>query len=356
MGRWSRPPSSKYSPKRCSISSQSNPRPIFCLFGPTASGKTDLLDRLFASGRAEVISADSMQVYRGMDIGTAKPEAALCARLPHHLIDIKEPSQSYHVGEFVSAVEPLLDQILARGRLPIISGGTAFYLRTLLCGLPEAPAADDAVREDVRQRLQSEGRASLYAELQRVDPQSAACIDAADEYRIARALEIYQTSGRPRSEFARPSAVRGDLDPVIVALDRPRDELYARINLRVHRMFEDGLVEEVTRLVEAGHGADAPGMRAIGYAEFLHHPRVLAEGIGAVNDPAVQTEIESLIARNSRRYAKRQLTFFRRVPGVRWVSADDVHSLRTAADEAIDRVTRYRSGRALDSGGSFSVD
>ncbi len=297
-----------------------------------------------------------MQVYRGMDIGTAKPDAALCGRIPHHLIDIKEPSQPYHVGEFVSTVEPLLDQILARGCLPIVCGGTAFYLRTLLCGLPEAPAADPAVRDAIQQRLRREGRTALYAELQRVDPQSAEQIDAADEYRIARALEIYQTSGRPRSEFARPSSVRGDLDAVIVALDRPRHELYARINLRVRRMFEDGLVEEVRRLVAAGYGVDSPAMRAIGYAEFLHHPRVVAEGMGAVSVPAVQTEIETLIARNSRRYAKRQLTFFRRVPGVRWVAADDVHSLRAAADAALDRVSNHRSGGTLDSGRSFSVD
>ena len=297
-----------------------------------------------------------MQVYRGMDIGTAKPEAALCARLPHHLIDIKEPSEPYHVGEFVSVVDPLLDQILARGRVPVISGGTAFYLRTLLCGLPEAPAADQAVRDAVQQRLLREGRAALYAELQRVDPQSAERIDAADEYRIARALEIYQVSGRPRSQFARPSSLRGDLDPVIIALDRPRDELYARIDLRVRRMFDNGLVNEVARLISAGYGVDAPGMRAIGYAEFLSHPRVVAEGMGALSDPGVRAEIETLIARNSRRYAKRQLTFFRRVPGVRWVSAEDLPSLRAAADDAFDRVTRYRSAGTLDSGGSFSVD
>ena len=293
-----------------------------CLFGPTASGKTELLFKLFNSHNAEVISADSMQVYRGMDIGTAKPSRRQRELLVHHLLDIKTPDQRYHVGEFVQSADALTAQISAAGRLPVVCGGTAFYIRTLLCGLPQAPAARPEVRDRLGQRLQSEGLDALYAELCRVDPESSARIASADRYRIVRALEIYHSCGVPRSQFVRPAGLRADVAPLVIAIDRPRSELYQRINRRVRCMFEQGLVAEVQALAAAGYGPDAPGLRAIGYREFFEHPRVAAEGVAAARDPEVAGAIETAIARNSRRYAKRQLTFFRQMPSVQWIGAD----------------------------------
>ena len=263
-----------------------------------------------------------MQVYRGMDIGTAKPSPRQRELLVHHLVDIKTPDQRYHVGEFVQSADALTAQIAAAGRLPVVCGGTAFYIRTLLCGLPHAPAASRQVRDRLGQRLQREGLDALYAELCRVDPDSSAQIAPADRYRIVRALEIYHSCGVPRSRFLRPASLRSDVAPLIIAIDRPRSELYRRINQRVRRMFEQGLVAEVQTLAAAGYGPDAPGLRAIGYREFFEHPRVAAEGVAAARDPEVAGAIETAIARNSRRYAKRQLTFFRQMPSVQWIDAD----------------------------------
>ncbi len=279
-----------------------------------------------------------MQIYRGMDIGTAKPSAAERQRLVHHLIDVKEPSQTYDVAEFVQLAEQLIRRIVARGRLPVVCGGTAFYIRTLLCGLPAAPPASPQIRSTVQRRLQIEGVAALYQELQRVDPDSAQRIAAADAYRITRALEIYYETGTPRSRFERPATLRGDFQPFIVGLDRPRDELYRRINERVERMFGAGLVDEVCRLVAAGYGRDAPGMRAIGYREFFEHPRVQAAGLMAAHESATAAEIRDAVARDSRRYAKRQLTFFRRMPGVTWLSPERYGEIESQVRELAEQV------------------
>lgn len=268
-----------------------------------------------------------MQVYRGMDIGTAKPTLEERARLVHHLVDIRQPDEPYHVGEFVQTAETLIDDIVARGRLPVVSGGTAFYIRSLLCGLPEAPAASADVRGLMQARLARDGIEALHRELNAVDPQSAARIAPGDRYRIVRALEIYHTAGVPRSRFKQPTSLRDDYRAVIVAIDRPREELYRRINLRVRRMFHQGLVAEVERLVADGYGATDPGLRAIGYREFFEHPHVSVEGPAAARDTAVRASIEQAIARNSRRYAKRQLTFFRQMPAVQWIAPDDRHAV-----------------------------
>lgn len=285
-----------------------------------------------------------MQVYRGMDIGTAKPSDVERRHLTHHLIDIKEPSETYDVAEFVQHAERLIEQIASRGRLPVVSGGTAFYIRTLLCGLPAAPRADREIRENLQLRLGIEGTAALYRELQQVDPDSAQRIAATDGYRITRALEIYHATGLPRSRFEQPATVRAEFLPLIVGLDRPRDELYRRINLRVARMFQEGLADEVCRLADAGYGLNAPAMRAIGYREFFEHPRVKSAGMPAAHEAATANELQDAVARDSRRYAKRQLTFFRRMPEVTWLApsrcAALVPRLRAFSEQLATRLDR----------------
>jgi len=265
-----------------------------------------------------VISADSMQVYRHMDIGTAKPTPAERARLTHHLVDIVEPSSQFDAGQFVKAAEALVPEISARARIPVVSGGTAFYIRSFLYGLPEAPPGSPEARERLRERERREGRSALYEELCRRDPLAASRIQPNDGYRILRALEILETSGRSVFAFRWPDTLRQDFHFLLIGLDRERGELYRRIDERVRQMFDAGLVGEVKRLIAMGYGPSDPGMRGIGYREFLEMLRGCA----------TLTEVREAIARDSRRYAKRQLTFFHAIAGVQWAHPDDRESLR----------------------------
>jgi tRNA dimethylallyltransferase len=293
--------------------------------GPTASGKTDLLFDLFAAPErrffcaAEIISADSMQVYRGMDIGTAKPSLADRGRLPHHLIDILEPSQQYSAGDFVRLADEALSDISARGSLPVISGGTGFYVKNLVCGLPSAPASDPELRAQVAADLAARGPDLLRAELRAGDPASAARIHEHDLYRLARAVEVLRGTGRPLSDFAASSKTRADRDFLVVELTRPREELYARIDARVERMFARGLAAEVEALRARGLGPEDPGMKAIGYREFFE------TGLS-------QPEIVELVKRDSRRYAKRQETFFKGLPGLTKIEISGENGVAEASE------------------------
>jgi len=296
---------------------------IVALFGPTASGKTALLERLFCRpdallpDGAEVVSADSVQVYRGLDIGSAKPEPALLEKLPHHLIDIRSPQQNFSLGDFVALADQACADISARGCLPVVSGGTAFYLKAFLFGLPASPPADLAVRAALQAELATLGPEPLRAELERVDPVSAQRIAPADHYRLQRALEVWRCAGRPLSSFEVPVRPRGRWDILALAIDRPRPELYARIDARVETMLDAGLEAEVAALQASGCTAATPAMKGIGYAEFF------ATALADQPPAARRAALAAAIAQNSRRYAKRQLTFMRSLPGVRWFQADD---------------------------------
>jgi len=312
------------------------PIPVLVLFGPTASGKTNVLLRLFGSGRlfpgkAEIISADSMQVYRGMDIGTAKPSAEERALLPHHLIDIRNPEEQFNAGDFVRlAGEAALD-IARRGNFPVVSGGTGFYLKNLILGLPEAPPSDAEIRAALKLELREKGAAALMEELARFDPVSAEKIHLNDEYRLLRALEVLRVSGRPLSSFGVSGAQAVNADAaetefrgsyrsrcrfLVTGLSRPREELYRRINDRCAAMFSQGLCDEVRRLFDKGYTPRDPGLRAIGYREFFVQEE--PAGYRLSQDIA---GVQALIAQNSRRYAKRQITFFASLPGAQWIEA-----------------------------------
>jgi len=226
--------------------------PVVVVFGPTGTGKTALAAELFSEGtakartpdfrgRAEIISADSMQVYRGMDIGTAKPDAQTRRELPHHLLDVLNPDCQFGAGDFVRLADAACEDITARGKIPVVAGGTGFYIKNFLCGLPVTPESDSETRRRITERMSRLGAAVLMAELAAVDPVSASRISANDEYRIIRALEVFETSGRPLSSFAVPAEFRKCYRFLVICLDRPREELYARIEERVERMFADGL-------------------------------------------------------------------------------------------------------------------
>ncbi|MDR1308237.1 MAG: tRNA (adenosine(37)-N6)-dimethylallyltransferase MiaA [Treponema sp.] len=291
--------------------------PVFILFGPTGSGKTALLEKLFTGFGcpAEVVSADSMQVYRGMNIGTAKPDAALLARLPHHLIDIRNPDEQFNAGDFVRLAAAACGDIAARGKFPVISGGTGFYLKSFISGLGEAPPSDPLVRRSLREELLQKGPGALFEELARLDPASAERIHANDLYRLLRALEVCRLSGRPLSSFAPGKGVRGGYRFVIAGLRRDRQDLYRRIELRCEDMFHRGLAAEAEELFRRGYTPRDPGLRAIGYREFFE-PLPGEAGYGFNRD----TEgVKALVKRNSRRYAKRQETFFASIPEAVWL-------------------------------------
>jgi tRNA dimethylallyltransferase len=305
------------------------PIPVLILFGPTASGKTDVLFRLFGPDgafpqAAEIISADSMQVYRGMDIGTAKPSAEERGQLPHHLIDIRDPNEQFSVGDFVRLAGEAVADIARRGKLPVVSGGTGFYLKNLIQGLPEAPPSDAQIRAALKLELREKGPAALVAELARYDPVSAQKIHCNDEYRLLRAMEVLRLTGRPLSSFSSLGASAagardGDdfssrLRFLVIGLSRPREELYLRINERCAAMFAQGLPDEVKKLYEAGYAPHDPGLRAIGYREFF-----VQDEPGIYRLSQDYSGLQALIAQNSRRYAKRQITFFASLPDAKWL-------------------------------------
>jgi tRNA dimethylallyltransferase len=299
-----------------------SPIPVLVLFGPTASGKTNVLLRLVdrsLSRAVEVVSADSMQVYRGMDIGTAKPSAREMERLPHHLIDIRDPNEQFNAGDFVRLANEAIGDIARRGAFPVVCGGTGFYLKNLILGLPESPPADEAIRAALKGELHEKSAAALMEELARGDPVSAQRIHLNDTYRLLRALEVLRLSGCPLSSFgASGQSAETNYRFLVVGLSRPREELYRRIDARCAAMFAQGLPDEVRRLCGMGYTPRDPGLRAIGYREFF-----VQDELGLYHLSRDIPGVQALVAQNSRRYAKRQITFFASLSGVQWLEAGD---------------------------------
>jgi tRNA dimethylallyltransferase len=297
--------------------------PLVILFGPTAVGKTELVEHLAKKfPRLEVVNADSMQVYRYLDVGTAKPSPGLRQAVPHHLIDIVEPDVQFDAGQFVSRAERAVERIRARGGLPLLCGGTAYYLRSFICGLAQAPASDPRVRRQLKEELARRGPGALLEELGRVDPVTRAAVAEADAYRVLRALEVHRSSGRPLSSFANPDRPRADYSFLILGLARERAELYRRIDARVQAMFAAGLPREVAGLLARGYGPADPGLRGIGYREFF----VMQRGCWTLAD------LREAIQRNSRRFAKRQITFFKSLPSVEWLPAGEPERVERRID------------------------
>ncbi len=267
-----------------------------------------------------------MQVYRGMDIGTAKPPEAARARIPHHLIDVADPREQYNAGRFVKDAEALVRDISSRSRVAVVSGGTAFYVTSLLYGLPESPPVDAGARERLRALHEREGQEAMHRLLEERDPEAAARIQRNDRYRTMRALEVLESTHRSLFSFRWPRTPRTDMRFLLIGLQRPREVLYRRIDERVADMFEQGLVGEVKRLLAGGCGASDPGMRGIGYRQLLD----MRGGCETLK------EARDRIARDTRRYAKRQLTFFRSVPGVSWIDVDQPGDLLARVEDFLN--------------------
>ncbi len=283
---------------------------IICVVGPTASGKTALAVELAKATNGEVVSCDSMQIYRRLTIGTAKPTPEEMQGIPHHMIDICDPDEDFSVSRYVEMATPIVEDILRRGKTAIIAGGTGLYVDNLIKGGEFAPCPATGCRERLEARLESEGLDALAAELQGIDP-VALEKSQGNPRRILRALEVYQETGETiTAHNARTAALPAKFKPLWIGIDfESRQELYDRIDLRVELMVKDGLLEEIREVLNSGIPEKATAMQAIGYKEFID----AMAGRSSLDEAIAQVQ------RSSRRYAKRQLTWFRRNPEMHWL-------------------------------------
>lgn len=287
---------------------------IICIAGPTASGKTALAATLAKELNGEVVSCDSMQVYKHMDIGTAKPTLEEMQGIPHHMIDVAEPWEDFSVSRYCEMAAPIVDDIISRGKTAVIAGGTGLYMDALIRGNAFAPFPATGVREQLEAQADAEGMEAMLSRLRAVDPDAARRLHLSDRKRILRALEVYLETGETITEHNRKTqAVPPRYSPLWLGLDfARRGELYRRIDLRVGLMLEQGLVEEIRGLLADGIPEKATAMQAIGYKEF----------VDALDGRCTIEEAADQVRQSSRRYAKRQLTWFRRNKAIHWLIRD----------------------------------
>ena len=306
---------------------------VLIIIGPTGVGKSELtyqtVPRLFP--QAHIINADSQQVYKGLDIGTAKPTKTELALLPHHLFDICTPNQQFSAGDFKKSAQELVTTISDAGGLPIFLGGTGFYLRHLLYDYSNPPPSDPQVRAQLELDCDTYGLSVMRERLHGCDPDSYQEISPNDKYRVLRALEIYLVSGKPRKHFMSSLKPRSDWDCKLVCLNRSRQQLYHRINLRVDTMMNQGLLAEIQSLLSAGWTFQDPGLQAIGYKEFeplfsRNESSLSIHNQNEFDGHLLQRVIEQ-IKQHTRNYAKRQLTFFRGFQEAIWLENPDQESL-----------------------------
>lgn len=313
--------------------------PIIAIGGPTATGKTALGVQLAQIYGGEVISCDSMQVYRGMDIGTAKPTAEEMQGVVHHLLSVADPNEPFSVGRYVALAEPILQDLLARGVTPIIVGGTGLYMDALLKGEQFAPAPSEDLRRSLEADWEAHGAAAMLARLAERDPETAARLNLSDRKRILRALEIEALTGKTASEHERLSKLRPPKYQAIrlTLTYADRAELYRRIDLRVDQMLENGLMDEIRRLLASGVRRDATAMQAIGYKEFLD----------VLDGKSTLEAATDAVKQGSRRYAKRQLTWFRRHADTCWLDRTEYTDFSEIVSLARRHITAFDSEKSV---------
>ncbi|HEX5037101.1 MAG TPA: tRNA (adenosine(37)-N6)-dimethylallyltransferase MiaA [bacterium] len=291
--------------------------PVIAIFGPTASGKTLAAMELAAKLGGEIVSVDSGQIYRGMNIGTAKPTAAERKTVPFHLIDVVDPSEAFSAARFSDLASPVMDEIASRGRRPILTVGTGLYFRTLEGGLFEGPKADPELRARLERRLEEEGIEVLEVELRKIDPEASKTVTKNNRQRLIRALEVYHLTGKPISEHWRSHRAKKKGDPLgrlflKVGLNPSKEELDRRIEERLEGMIEQGLLAETRALLERW-GPRAPGLQLIGYKEIVAYLSGKSSLEAAI----------ALVLRNTRQYAKRQRTWFKKDREIQWFESPD---------------------------------
>lgn len=297
--------------------------PVTIILGPTAVGKSALAMQLAGIGGAEIVSADSMQIYRGMDIGTAKPSLEERKLIPHHVIDIVDPGEEFNVADFIRAADAAVENIYSRGKRVFIVGGTALYLKAFMEGIFEAPG-DAAVRAGLVERCHEIGVQAMHDRLREVDLDAARRIHANDERRIVRALEVFEVSGRPISEWqVQEGGTRDSYDFRLFGLRMEREALYHRINIRVTQMIQDGLIEETKSLMARPEGLGKGAMQALGYREIM-----------AFLNGEMEREIAiHQVKQGTRRFAKGQISWFKRFQRVTWIDVSPDATTEELASE-----------------------
>lgn len=291
---------------------------IIVLLGPTAAGKSELGMNLAERFAGEIVSADSMQVYRHMDIGTAKPTREERRRIPHHLIDVVDPDEAFSAAVFAEKASAVIEELYRLGRTIFLVGGTGLYIKALLRGLVETPGSDDSLRSRCREHVRLYGKISLHDRLREADPQAAARIHPSDVVRVIRALEVFELTGRSISEIrGRHAFATCRYETLKIGLSVERKELLDRIDRRTDWMIERGLIEEVRELLRKGYGADLKPMSSLGYKHIVRH----------LQGSCTLAEAVQMTKRDTRRYAKRQMTWFGADSEIRWRSGADVERL-----------------------------
>ncbi len=285
---------------------------IICIAGPTASGKTALAVALAQEIGGEVVSCDSMQVYKKMDIGTAKPTEEEMAGIPHHMLSVADPEEDFSVSRYCKMATPIVEDIISRGKIAIIAGGTGLYMDALIRGNDFAPYPSTGRRQELEQLAEEQGIEAVLCQLREVDPESADRLHPSDQKRIIRAMEVYLETGQTITQHnRRTQEIPPRFSPIWFALeDQNRQTLYDRIDQRVLLMLEQGLLSEIQGLLDSGVPEKATSMQAIGYKEF----------VDALQGRCSVEEATALVQQASRRYAKRQLTWFRRNPAIHWLT------------------------------------
>jgi tRNA dimethylallyltransferase len=307
-------------------------KPIVVIVGPTAVGKSRVAIEVAKAFETEVLTADSRQVYRGMDIGTDKPIPDERQGIPHRLIDLVNPDESFNAGLYRRQALDEIERLYRDRRLPLVVGGTGLYVRTLLRGLCGAPPADPTLRETLRQEAKEQGHDRLYARLVAVDPTTAARLHPRDESKVIRALEVYQLSGRRMSEFQQEHGFdEQPFSALIIGLNRGRDLLYRRIEGRIDSQLADGLMEETKQLLDQGYRLDCAAMKGLGY-------RHVAAYLAGEYDAA---EMVRRFKRDTRHYAKRQMTWFRKEQGIQWLTIEESETAQQTGALVIGQVDRF---------------
>ncbi len=306
--------------------------PLLVIAGPTASGKTALAIEIAKKIDGEVVSADSMQVYKNMNIGTAKPDEAEMAGVPHHLLDVISPDTDFSLEQFTRLAHAAIRDIHARGKVPILAGGTGLYIDTVVENRPLSENSfDPAVRERLEKEWETKGGESVYALLSRLDPEAAASLHPNEKRRILRALEIYYTTGETKSAHLQKKSEK-IYDYFVFALELPREILYNRINRRVDAMLEAGLLPEVEKIHASLRGKKRTALQGVGYKELIWY----------LEGRATKQEAVALLKRNTRRLAKRQMTWFRANPAIQWL--DGQKPAHILAEECIAQFRKAVGG------------